>query len=184
MTTMVCLVPSRYYTKPLQRSLSAGRWSGIHRARLHAILLNKLGPTCTAHTSKRLVSYIQQGDPNKPLRLIFADGSDATCDILIGADGLKSAVRYSMVNELAAIAESKGDLEAAKKWRSFEKATFSGCLIYRTMIPSERLEQVSPDHPCLVCNSIVSFSVITFSEILSHNAPRSQFIGKNSVGLL
>jgi hypothetical protein len=65
-----------------------------------------------------------------------------------------------MVNELAAIAEGKGDLEAAKKWRSFEKPTFSGCLIYRMMIPSERLEQISPGHPSLVENSIVSFPVI------------------------
>jgi salicylate hydroxylase len=101
--------------------------------------------------------YTQTDNSSMALQLIFTDGSVATCDLLIGADGVKSAVRSSMVTELATIAESQGDLVAAKKWRSFEKATFSGCLIYRTMFPSQKLEQISPNHPCLVGNSIVRF---------------------------
>ena len=53
------------------------------------------------YTSKRLTSYSQSSSRQHPVRLEFQDGSTAACDVLVGADGVKSAVRAVLVRELA-----------------------------------------------------------------------------------
>ncbi|KAF2168294.1 hypothetical protein M409DRAFT_21731 [Zasmidium cellare ATCC 36951] len=49
------------------------------------------------HTSKKLESVDRQGDGS--LLLHFADGSTHECDILIGADGIRSTVRKIILGE-------------------------------------------------------------------------------------
>jgi salicylate hydroxylase len=127
---------------------------GIHRAEFHQVLLNRLPPRCRTFASKRLERYTQQ--PDAPIQLHFQDGSTATCDILIGADGLKSAVRKRMLQEAAAEVETQNwDAEAAEL-RCLIEPRFSGVFSYRALIPAERLSRIAPQHrvfslPVQVC---------------------------------
>lgn len=117
---------------------------GLHRAEFHEVLLNRLPSWCRTFTSKRLESYTQQ--PDAPIQLQFQDGTTATCDILIGADGLKSAVRKRMLQDAATEVEMQNwDAEAAEL-RSLIEPRFSGVFSYRTLIPAERLSRVAPQH--------------------------------------
>ena len=78
------------------------------------------------HFNKRLVSY--EDSAPEPVKLHFADGSSATCDILIGADGIKSAVRECMFSDLASKAL---DETQAADYRRCMKPTWSGIIAYR-----------------------------------------------------
>jgi salicylate hydroxylase len=124
--------------------LRLGEWVGVHRAEFHEVLLNRLPSRCRTSTSKRLESYVQR--PGAPIVLHFQDGSTATCDILIGADGLKSTVRKTMYQEAATSAESQHRNADAAELRDLSSPRFSGALSYRTLIPAERLSSISPQH--------------------------------------
>jgi salicylate hydroxylase len=121
-----------------------GELMGLHRAEFHAVLLNHLPSRCRTSSSKRLESYVQQ--PGAPIMLHFQDGSTATCDILIGADGLKSAVRKTMFQEAAILAESQHRNADAAELGNLSEPRFSGVFCYRTLIPGARLLSISPQH--------------------------------------
>ncbi|KAH9989922.1 FAD/NAD-P-binding domain-containing protein [Russula compacta] len=144
-------VPSIHYRKgdqPEGRAMgpiySRGGLMAVHRAEFHQVLLNRLPPRCRTFTSKRLESYAQR--PGAPIQLRFQDGSTATCDILVGADGLKSAVRRTMYHEAAIRAESQHRNADALELRSLCELRFSGVLAYRTLIPAAKLSSISPHH--------------------------------------
>ena len=61
----------------------------IHRAALQDVLLSRLGPG-EVHLGRKYVSFTQD---DSSVTAFFEDGSSATGDILIGADGIRSAVR-------------------------------------------------------------------------------------------
>src|SRR3954462_7410052 len=65
---------------------------GAHRADLHAVLQNALPAECI-RLNARCVGVEDLGDH---ARLRFADGSMANADVVIGADGLHSAVRMAL----------------------------------------------------------------------------------------
>ena len=70
----------------------------LHRADLHLMLLEKvrsLDPHCVTLDAK--VSGFSQTAQGMTLKL--ADGATASGDVLIGADGIKSAIRAQMVGE-------------------------------------------------------------------------------------
>src|SRR5713226_311431 len=101
----------------------------FHRAQFHSVLLSHLPSTCTTHNAKRLKSYTQPTDcsKNSLITLTFMDGSTATCDILIGADGIKSAVRSCMLRELAESVDS----DAKQSVLSCINPVWSGVTAYR-----------------------------------------------------
>jgi 2-polyprenyl-6-methoxyphenol hydroxylase-like FAD-dependent oxidoreductase len=68
----------------------------IHRGQLQQVLLQQL-PNTPIHVNKRLQS-IQQVSGGKVLAF-FEDGSQAESDVLIGADGLRSATRKAIFGE-------------------------------------------------------------------------------------
>lgn len=68
----------------------------IHRGVLQKILINELDIN-KIHLNKRLNSLVQT--ENK-VHLKFEDGTAADADIVIGADGIKSAVRKSIFGEV------------------------------------------------------------------------------------
>ena len=75
-----------------------------------------------AHLGKRLQSYTQDG-PDGPIQLTFVDGTSATCDVLVGCDGIKSNIRKTL------LAETSQPENAS--------ATFSGKFCYRGLIPMD-----------------------------------------------
>ncbi|KAI0792521.1 hypothetical protein C8Q75DRAFT_804892 [Abortiporus biennis] len=120
----------------------------IHRAEFLEILVDRIPSSYGTHFSKRLTSYVD-GDVG-PVTMFFKDGSSATCDLLIGADGIKSQVRETMYISMAEIAKKNRDPpENVDRFRDHTKCVWTGQLIYRYLIPSEDLERVYPGHPCL-----------------------------------
>lgn len=121
---------------------STGNQMRFHRADFHGVLLSHLSPSCTTYNAKRLKSYIQPRSRKSPIKLIFQDGSTATCDVLIGADGIKSSVRPCMMRELA---EVVGPHEK-QSVLSCMNPIWSGVTAYRTLIPAEKLRARCPNH--------------------------------------
>ncbi len=83
----------------------------IHRATLHTILLNRLKGV-KIHLNKKLKSLSQT---NESVNFVFEDGTSYTSNILIGADGIHSIVRKSIINNT--------ELRIAKQvcWRGIVK---------------------------------------------------------------
>jgi salicylate hydroxylase len=148
----------------------------FHRAEFHGALLNRLPSCCGAFPSKRLESYTQQ--PGDAIMLRFQDGSTATCDILLGADGVKSAVRKTMLHEAASWAESQHRNADAAELRSLSEPHLSGFFCYRALIPAERLSSISSQHRALSSGVQVSYSLLRVSDTVFYHM---QYLGKNIV---
>ncbi|MEU6219986.1 FAD-dependent monooxygenase [Streptomyces sp. NPDC047022] len=67
----------------------------VHRAELHQLLLEQL-PRSIVHLGMRCVQADDLGDS---ARLHFDDGSTADADAVIGADGIRSAVRAQLLGD-------------------------------------------------------------------------------------
>jgi len=120
----------------------------MHRQHMIAILERYLPASCTIHSRKRLVNYLEpeQEDAHStsPIGLEFADGTTATTDVLIGADGVHSAVRKTMF-EVAS--KENGNDEADLK--QYIDATFTGMTVYRSLVSAEALRIENPEHVSL-----------------------------------
>lgn len=93
-------------------------YTQLHRADLHELLAAKareLDPN-VVRLNKRITKFTQD---DKSVTLHFADGTSATGDVLIGADGLKSVVRAQIVGNAP--------------------ATYTGDVAYRLVVPTDRL---------------------------------------------
>ena len=78
--------------------------------------------------------------------LEFTDGTQATCDVLVGADGAGSAVRRTLAGELADALVMEGNSEEeATSVRDSASARFSGTFAYRGTVPADAV----PGHPAL-----------------------------------
>lgn len=86
----------------------------------------------------------------------FKDGSTATCDILVGADGLKSATRKAMFEKLA---DAEPVVEKANALRELIEPKWAGQYIYKNLISKEKLAAICPDHPALGAPAIVRTQV-------------------------
>jgi 6-hydroxynicotinate 3-monooxygenase len=87
----------------------------LHRAELHAALLSIVPPEIIQR-SKKLVDYRQE---SSRVSLAFADGTTASADLMIAADGIHSIVREQMLGP--------------------EKPRFTGRVAYRTTFPAKLL---------------------------------------------
>lgn len=135
----------------------AGGYTTFLRTEFHATILSRLAnfPHCHTHTSKRLLSYVEIERNGVPeITLDFSDGTTATCDVLIGADGLRSPVRCSMYESLAHHAELVGckcrndeDKDRGEALKSLQRPKWSGVLVYRALVPTKELLNVNTDHP-------------------------------------
>lgn len=122
-----------------------------HRADMLKILENNVPKEYRPHFNKRLISY-EDTSPS-PITLKFEDGSSATCDILVGADGIKSAVRMSMFERLA---DNTEDGVQAEVYRRCVEPSWSGIIIYRALCLPEDLKAAYPNHPSLTRKCWVS----------------------------
>ncbi|KAH7915880.1 hypothetical protein BJ138DRAFT_1109221 [Hygrophoropsis aurantiaca] len=116
--------------------------SQMHRRDLVHILEEHLPQTCTVHLSKRLTTYTQT--PSGALELNFADGTMATADVLIGADGIRSPTRKTMFERLAE--DSPGTIDPDRV-SDYVNPSWTGYLVYRSLIPVEKLLKHSPGNP-------------------------------------
>jgi len=90
----------------------------FHRADLLAVLVAGL-PADRVHTGKRCTGVTQQVDD---ATAHFEDGTSITADLVVGADGIRSAVRTVLLGP--------------------EKPRFSGHVAYRGLAPAERLRHL------------------------------------------
>lgn len=137
------------------------------------MLLKRLGPQCRKFTNKRLISYTQSKSRQPRVQLYFQDGSTEMCDVLIGADGVKSTARNCLVEELAQIARSEGRHHDAQKVLASAQAKWSGTIAYRSIISAEKLRGVSPDHrvlehPMLVCLQVATSTIPRSADLPVH----------------
>lgn len=91
----------------------------MHRADLLTALESALDPA-DVRLGKKLVTAEQSADA---ITVGFADGSATQVDVLIGADGIHSALRTAMFGP--------------------EHPTFTGVVAYRAVVPVERLSDVA-----------------------------------------
>src|SRR6202051_2231953 len=78
---------------PMPESLYGAPYLCVHRADLHAALASAV-PADTIHLGKKLVGLDQKSGQ---VTLVFADGTHAQADAVIGADGVHSLVRELIV---------------------------------------------------------------------------------------
>ncbi|KAJ3975910.1 hypothetical protein EV361DRAFT_945748 [Lentinula raphanica] len=119
----------------------------FHRADYQQTILNHLPKRCHTHCSKRLRSYTQR--QSGPIELFFEDGTTASCDVLVGADGVKSVVRAGVLNEKAQWARSEGRFKEAAEILQHVEPVWSGATAYRALIPTQKLQAIAPDHQVL-----------------------------------
>jgi 2-polyprenyl-6-methoxyphenol hydroxylase-like FAD-dependent oxidoreductase len=74
---------------PMPESLYGAPYLCMHRADLHDALASVV-PQEIVHLNKKLTGIVQAG---KRVGVSFADGTEETADLVIGADGVHSAVR-------------------------------------------------------------------------------------------
>jgi len=72
--------------------------TGVHRRTLRQILTARLGSSL--HTGKRVTGYVEDADG---VTVTLDDGSTARGDVLVGADGIRSAVRAQRLPEVPLI---------------------------------------------------------------------------------
>ncbi|KAJ3971815.1 salicylate hydroxylase [Lentinula raphanica] len=99
----------------------------FHRADLQNALLRHIPDFCQIHLSHRFQHCEESGDS---VKLVFENGLRTSCDIVIGADGIKSAVRKYV--------SKSGEL------------VFTGSRAFRGLVPRETLERLYPNHRALV----------------------------------
>ncbi|KZV74945.1 FAD/NAD(P)-binding domain-containing protein [Peniophora sp. CONT] len=126
----------------IMSSKADGGAARVHRADFHDILFRHLPEHVELHSNTRLKSYSDSGDITSPVRLDFADGSTAECDVLVGADGVKSAVRAAVLENIASRTQDAGK---AERLRASIEPRFSGATVYRAVISREQLPQVPAD---------------------------------------
>jgi salicylate hydroxylase len=132
------------------------------------VLLKHLPRSCSKHTSKRLRSYRYL--PTGGVELLFEDRTNALCDVLIGADGIKSAVRRTMMAEAAAAARPQD----AREFMRAADPVWCGTIAYRAVVPAEKLRAVAPNHrvfemPTQARNYFCSASVAVDNMLVRHS---------------
>ena len=92
-------------------------------------------PRHAANLGKRLQGYSQAGAD--PIELVFTDGSEARCDVLVGCDGIKSVVRRCMFQKMAEGGRTEMLMYIEPVW--------TGEITYRAVIPADRLSKTNGD---------------------------------------
>ena len=95
----------------------------VHRADIHNMLADRveeLKPGCI-HINHRLTSYDEDDDG---VTANFANGESVRGDILVGADGLKSAVREQMLG--------------------VQSPVYTGDVAWRVVVPTEKVRHLLP----------------------------------------
>ena len=98
----------------------------VHRGDLHALQVSALQPG-TLHFDKRLTAIVDDGSG---VDLTFADGTRARADIAVGADGINSRIRETLLGE--------------------EKPNYSGWVGHRALLDKDVLRKTGFDFEACV----------------------------------
>jgi salicylate hydroxylase len=120
----------------------------MHRQHLVDLFKRHISSSCTIHFNKRLTKYDTESSGS--LVLHFADGSTASTDVLIGADGIRSAVRKTLFEIIG-----PGIVDPSKT-RHYSDPSWTGTLVYRTILSAEKLSQMDPNNVALKDSMLVS----------------------------
>jgi salicylate hydroxylase len=126
--------------------------------------------------SKRLRSYRRL--PSGQLELNFQDGSHATCDVLVGADGIKSVVRRDLLHDQAEAAIAGGNHEDAKTLLDSIDLSWIGTVAYRFLVP---LREISTDQVPNCPTQVCVFMIYLYPLIEPSSA---KYLGKSRVGAI
>ncbi|KAF9230357.1 hypothetical protein BU15DRAFT_83737 [Melanogaster broomeanus] len=96
--------------------------------------------------------------------VIFSDGTTATADVLLGADGIRSAVRKTMFEAASEESDNTNDNADLKQYID---ATWTGMVIYRSIFPAENLRKVDPENLSLREATSVTYRKGYYSRYLS-----------------
>ncbi|KAG7088050.1 hypothetical protein E1B28_012084 [Marasmius oreades] len=120
----------------------------LQRRDLCEMLVEKTNQkTCSIHYSKKLVKYDSTGADGQ-FKLHFDDGTTASADLIIGADGIHSTVRKFFFSDLASATSDEAKKE---QYLRCIEPRWSGTYMYRTNmgIPKEKIQELNPEHPSL-----------------------------------
>lgn len=133
---------------PMQESAFGAPYLCMHRAELHDALLSIL-PGGIIHLSKKLIGL----DPQKDrVTLRFGDGTTATADAVIGADGIHSVVRELII----------GPDRPIHKGRIAYRAVYPAALLNGRDIGSSRTKWWGPDRHIVIYYTTRARSEIYF----------------------
>ncbi|KAI0643646.1 FAD/NAD-P-binding domain-containing protein [Trametes meyenii] len=118
----------------------------FHRGDLQKVFIDGILKPERVHLHKRVESYTQPTESSEQITVHFQDGTAAKCDLLVGADGIKSRVRGIMCKHLADSAEAVGRGDDATFLRSCADAIFSGTVAYRGLVKRD-LDALAEPHP-------------------------------------
>ena len=138
----------------------------MHRKEMVDVFLRHLPPSYTIHTSKRLTRYEQRGD-DIALTIYFADDTTAPADVLIGADGIHSAVRARMYeaahrDECGSSASGRASSvppEDCPRCRA-ANPTWTGVCSYRCLLPTKKLYELNLEHTTAGIGAILCVSLL------------------------
>ncbi|GJJ13715.1 hypothetical protein Clacol_007971 [Clathrus columnatus] len=124
---------------------------GFHRSQFVSFLAEELIKTgrATAHFKKRCVSVSQkEGNEENEFKdlvtIYFADGTKSTCDVLVGSDGIKSAVRASLL-----YGDPTEEGKPVTKEQRFAGTKFCGTVAYRALVDPKELGKINPNHDAI-----------------------------------
>ncbi|KAF9493858.1 FAD/NAD(P)-binding domain-containing protein [Pleurotus eryngii] len=115
----------------------AGPLRTFHRATFQQVLVQKFVKTGQIQYSKRLRGHRYLEEPSRKIELVFEDGSLTPCDMLIGADGVKSAVRTTMLTAEVKLLSSNGNSAGANELLRCIRPSWSSQIVYRAVFVSE-----------------------------------------------
>jgi salicylate hydroxylase/6-hydroxynicotinate 3-monooxygenase len=121
---------------PMPESLFGAPYLCMHRAELHKALAEAV-PGSIVHLNKKLVGLEQRAGQ---VTLVFADGTRAQADAVVGADGVHSVVRDIIIGPDAPI----------HKGRIAYRAIFSSALLKGMDIGSSRTKWWGPDRHIVI----------------------------------
>lgn len=98
--------------------------------------------------------------PDSSYILEFTDGSTANADVLIGADGVRSAVRRTLFHKLTEQEKHTPGRFSPEVLHKTVEPQWSGTLVYRSLIQPQRLREKFPDHPIFKSKAPISVNYL------------------------
>ncbi|TFK18990.1 salicylate hydroxylase, partial [Coprinopsis marcescibilis] len=113
----------------------------FHRAELQMSLMSLVGSQ--VQLNRRLSSYTEY---QNHVELLFADGSLVNCDVLVAADGIRSATRKQYLSSVRRELKAKEEMKRPEQEGEDTDPVWSGTLAYRGLLAHEKIEREFPGH--------------------------------------